>query len=40
MAAAVAANALDGESTVRGWHAVDVSYPDFAADLAALTGGV
>jgi 3-phosphoshikimate 1-carboxyvinyltransferase len=38
MAAAVAANALDGESTVRGWRAVAASYPDFAADLARLTG--
>jgi 3-phosphoshikimate 1-carboxyvinyltransferase len=37
MAAAVAANALDGESTVRGWGAVAVSYPDFADDLAAVT---
>jgi len=38
MAAAIAANALDGESTVRGWGAVAVSYPDFADDLAAATG--
>ena len=38
MAAAVAANALAGESTVRGWGAVAVSYPDFADDLAAATG--
>ena len=38
MAAAVAANALDDESTVRGWQAVSSSYPEFAADLARLTG--
>jgi 3-phosphoshikimate 1-carboxyvinyltransferase len=38
MAAAVAGNALDGESTVRGWSAVGSSYPEFAADLARLTG--
>jgi 3-phosphoshikimate 1-carboxyvinyltransferase len=38
MAAAVVANAVDGESTVRGWRAVTSSYPDFAGDLADLTG--
>ena len=38
MAAAVAANAIDGESTVRGWQAVSVSYPGFAEDLAQVTG--
>jgi 3-phosphoshikimate 1-carboxyvinyltransferase len=38
MAVAVAANALDGESTVRGWRAVASSYPEFADDLARLTG--
>ena len=38
MAAAVAANAIDGASTVRGWRAVDSSYPEFADDLATLTG--
>jgi 3-phosphoshikimate 1-carboxyvinyltransferase len=38
MAAAVAANAIDGESTVRGWQAVSSSYPEFAEDLARLTG--
>jgi 3-phosphoshikimate 1-carboxyvinyltransferase len=38
MAAAVAANALEGESVVRGWNAVASSYPDFADDLAQLTG--
>jgi 3-phosphoshikimate 1-carboxyvinyltransferase len=37
MAAAIAANALDGESHVRGWQAVAVSYPQFADDLASLT---
>jgi 3-phosphoshikimate 1-carboxyvinyltransferase len=36
LAAAVAANAMTGESVVRGWHSVAVSYPDFAQDLAAL----
>jgi 3-phosphoshikimate 1-carboxyvinyltransferase len=38
MAAAVAANALDGASTVRGWRAVASSYPEFATDLAQVTG--
>ena len=38
MAAAIAANACDGESTVRGWRAVASSYPGFAADLASVTG--
>jgi 3-phosphoshikimate 1-carboxyvinyltransferase len=37
MAAAIAANAIDGASTVRGWKAVASSYPEFADDLAALT---
>jgi 3-phosphoshikimate 1-carboxyvinyltransferase len=37
MAAAIAANAIDGASTVRGWSAVASSYPGFADDLAALT---
>jgi 3-phosphoshikimate 1-carboxyvinyltransferase len=37
MAAAVAANALDGESAVGGWPIVGSSYPEFAADLARLT---
>jgi 3-phosphoshikimate 1-carboxyvinyltransferase len=36
LAAAVAANAMPGESTVRGWHSVAVSYPHFADDLGAL----
>jgi 3-phosphoshikimate 1-carboxyvinyltransferase len=39
LAAAVAANAMPGESTVRGWHSVAVSYPHFADDLGTLTGG-
>jgi 5-enolpyruvylshikimate-3-phosphate synthase len=39
MAAAVAGHAIEGHSTVRGWAAVEVSYPDFLADLARLTGG-
>ncbi|MGH8978778.1 MAG: 3-phosphoshikimate 1-carboxyvinyltransferase [Acidimicrobiia bacterium] len=37
MAAAIAANAIDGASTVRGWKAVASSYPGFADDLASLT---
>lgn len=39
MAVAVAANACDGDSSVRGWGAVASSYPGFADDLAALTDG-
>ncbi len=39
MAAAVAAHALDGAATVRGWQAVGVSYPGFADDLRAARGG-
>ena len=38
MALAVLANAIDGESTVRGWQAVSSSYPEFADDFARLTG--
>jgi 3-phosphoshikimate 1-carboxyvinyltransferase len=38
LAAAVAANAMRGDSTVRGWQSVAVSYPRFADDLRALTG--
>jgi 3-phosphoshikimate 1-carboxyvinyltransferase len=38
MAGAIAANALDGESTVRGWQSVASSYPGFLDDLASLTG--
>ena len=37
MAAAIAANACEGPSTVRGWRATVSSYPGFAADLAAVT---
>ena len=39
LAAAVAANAMPGESTVRGWHSVAVSYPRFAEDLGTVAGG-
>jgi 5-enolpyruvylshikimate-3-phosphate synthase len=38
MAGAVAAIAIDGETRVRGWRSVGTSYPEFSADLAALTG--
>ena len=38
MAAAVAANAIEGESHVHGWRAVASSYPEFTDDLATLTG--
>jgi len=38
MALAVAANAIDGESTIRGWQAVSSSYPSFADDFVRLTG--
>jgi 3-phosphoshikimate 1-carboxyvinyltransferase len=38
MAAAVAANAIDGESSVGGWRIVGTSYPEFADDLKRLTG--
>ena len=37
MAAAIAANACEGASTVRGWRAVASSYPGFADDLASVT---
>jgi 3-phosphoshikimate 1-carboxyvinyltransferase len=37
MAAAVAANALPGHSTVHGWGSVAISYPGFATDLDRLT---
>jgi 3-phosphoshikimate 1-carboxyvinyltransferase len=40
MAAAVGAAACAGESTVDGWDAVAVSYPEFADDLRALGGDV
>jgi len=38
MAAAVAAVASAGTSTVEGWGAVDISYPEFGAHLRALGG--
>jgi 3-phosphoshikimate 1-carboxyvinyltransferase len=40
MAAAIAANATDGESVVDGWNAIAVSYPEFADDLMTVTGRV
>jgi 3-phosphoshikimate 1-carboxyvinyltransferase len=39
LAAAVAANATAGTSTVDGWSAVGVSYPDFLEDLAEMAAG-
>ncbi len=39
MAGAIAANALDGATTVRGWRAVASSYPEFHEHLAVLTRG-
>jgi 3-phosphoshikimate 1-carboxyvinyltransferase len=36
MAGAIAANALDGATVVRGWKAVGSSYPEFHEHLAAL----
>ncbi|HEY3238611.1 MAG TPA: 3-phosphoshikimate 1-carboxyvinyltransferase [Acidimicrobiia bacterium] len=39
MAAAVAANACEGASTVRGWRAIASSYPTFAHHLEQATGG-
>ena len=39
MAGAVAGAGAAGETTVTGWEAVRVSYPGFAADLAALQEG-
>ncbi len=38
LAAAVAANAIDGPSRIEGWGATAVSYPRFAEDLEQLTG--
>jgi 3-phosphoshikimate 1-carboxyvinyltransferase len=38
MTAAVAAGAIEGETRIRGWRSVATSYPEFTADLAALTG--
>jgi UDP-N-acetylglucosamine 1-carboxyvinyltransferase len=34
----IAGLAADGETTVEGWRAAGVSYPEFAADLATLSG--
>jgi 3-phosphoshikimate 1-carboxyvinyltransferase len=39
MAAAIAANACPGTSTVRGWRAIASSYPTFAQHLELATGG-
>jgi 3-phosphoshikimate 1-carboxyvinyltransferase len=39
LAAAIAANAADGTSSVEGWSAVSVSYPGFLADLEATVAG-
>jgi len=39
MAAAVAANACQGRSTVRGWRAIVSSYPTFGDDLELVAGG-
>jgi len=38
LAAAIAGNAIDGETTVEGFSAAAVSYPDFLNDLDRLTG--
>jgi 3-phosphoshikimate 1-carboxyvinyltransferase len=38
MAAAIAANAVEGESVVEGWRATAVSYPEFTDDLMSVTG--
>ena len=38
MAAAIAANAVEGESVVEGWRAIAVSYPEFTDDLLTVTG--
>jgi 3-phosphoshikimate 1-carboxyvinyltransferase len=38
LCAAVAGLAAEGETTVRGWPAVAISYPGFEADLAGLLG--
>ncbi len=38
LAAAIAGNAIDGETTIDGFGAADVSYPDFLFDLDRLTG--
>jgi 3-phosphoshikimate 1-carboxyvinyltransferase len=36
LCAAVAGLAAEGETTVRGWPAVAISYPGFESDLASL----
>ena len=38
MAAAIAANACEGASTIRSWQAIASSYPGFAEDLGQVTG--
>jgi 3-phosphoshikimate 1-carboxyvinyltransferase len=38
MAMAIAANALEADSSVHGWRAVSSSYPEFARDLDLLSG--
>jgi 3-phosphoshikimate 1-carboxyvinyltransferase len=40
LAGAIAGVALPGETRVRGWQAVSISYPGFVEDLAALGGAV
>ncbi|HEY7137053.1 MAG TPA: 3-phosphoshikimate 1-carboxyvinyltransferase [Acidimicrobiia bacterium] len=40
LAGAIAGVALPGETKVRGWQAVSISYPGFVDDLAALGGAV
>jgi 5-enolpyruvylshikimate-3-phosphate synthase len=39
MAVAIAANACEGSSTVRGWRAIASSYPTFALHLEQASGG-
>jgi len=39
MAAAIAANACEGASTVRGWRAIASSYPTFSLHLEQAAGG-
>ena len=36
MAGAIAGLGIEGETTVRGWRAVESSYPEFERDLAML----
>jgi len=38
MSLAVAALCAEGETIIEGWECVDISYPGFAEDLAALLG--